>query len=124
MLNFSTFFSLFVLIKFIFLKKECTAINIICKTYFQCFLRKLSRMRVFLSCTRMSSCYVMWVLTLYFLITLNIFNLLALNLSWPILESKFMRAIFQKKGKKRTKKCLKKAKRAKYLKIWPKMYKI
>ena len=32
----------------------------------------------------------------------------------PILESKGMRAIFQKKGKKR----------AKYLKIWAKMYKI
>ena len=70
-------------------------------------------MRVFLSYTRTSSRYVMWVLTLYFLIAFNIFNLLALNLSWPILESKVMRAIFQKKGQKKDKKMFKKGKKGK-----------
>ena len=42
----------------------------------------------------------------------------------PILESKGMRAIFQKKDKKRTKTVKKEQKRAKYLKIWAKIYKI
>ena len=37
-----------------------------------------------------------------------------------ILESKGMRAIFQKKGKKK----FKREKRTKYLKIWAKIYKI
>ena len=41
--------------------------------------------------------------------------------SGPILESKGMRAIFQKKGKKKN---LEGQKRAKYLKIWAKIYKI
>ena len=52
---------------------------------------------------------------------MNIFGCIFRTLSdiyaGPILESKGMRAIFQKKGKKM-------AKRAKYLKIWAKMYKI
>ena len=42
-----------------------------------------------------------------------------MNLSGPILESKGMCVIFQKKGKKNVKKD---KKRAKYLKIWAKMY--
>ena len=43
----------------------------------------------------------------------------------PILESKGMRAIFQKKGKKRVNKNVKKGqKRVKYLKICAKTYKI
>ena len=41
-----------------------------------------------------------------------------------ILESKGMRAIFQEKGKKKGKKCLKQQKRAKYMKILAKMYNI
>ena len=41
------------------------------------------------------------------------------TISGPILESKGMHAIFQKKGKINFKK---EQKRAKYLKIWAKMY--
>ena len=57
---------------------------------------------------------------------LSQFLVIPINLAKPILESKGMRAIFQKKKKiKKGKKNVKKAqKRAEYLKIWAKMYKI
>ena len=42
----------------------------------------------------------------------------------PILESKGMPAMFQKKGKKRGNNVKLEQKRAKYLKIWTKIYKI
>ena len=48
-------------------------------------------------------------------------NVYSKTCAGPILESKSMGTIFQKKGKKRAKKCLK---RAKYLKIWAKTFKI
>ena len=47
-----------------------------------------------------------------------------MHISGPILVSKGMRAIYQKKGKKQHKKVWKGEKSAKYLKIWAKMYKI
>ena len=50
-------------------------------------------------------------------LSIDVESLLEVVATGPILESKGMCVIFQKKGKK----CLK---RAKYLKIWAKMYKI
>ena len=46
------------------------------------------------------------------------------KLTGSILESKGMRAIFRKKGKKGQKHVKKWQKRAKHLKIWAKIYKI
>ena len=46
------------------------------------------------------------------------------NSARPILDSKGMRAIFQKKGKSRAKKILNRAQKGKYWKVWAKMYKI
>ena len=48
----------------------------------------------------------------------------AKKISGPILESKGMHAIFQKKGKKGQKNVKKGQNREKYLKNWGKMYKI
>ena len=46
------------------------------------------------------------------------------SMAGPIIESKDVRAMFQKKCKEILKKGKKGQKRAKYLKIWAKMYKV
>ena len=58
-----------------------------------------------------------WIILIeYWIIYLNLRPTITHMCAGPILESKGMRAIFQKKSKKR-------AKKDKYLKLWTKMYK-